>query len=237
VRFDWGPTGAAAIADGADVAVVIDVLSFTTTLTVALGRGITVLPYRWKDDRAAAYAEERDAVLAVGRLEARESGPAAVSLSPAAMAAASGIDRVVLPSPNGSAICFGLAESGVRVVGASLRNRAAVAGWLAPRLAHGETLAVVAAGERWTDGSLRPAIEDLLGAGAVLAGLRTLGVDGFSPEAALAANAFGSLEGDLSRVLHGGRRRSGRARRRRRGAAPRRPGLLAGPLRLLATGW
>ena len=33
VRFDWGPTGAAAIAAGADVAVVVDVLSFTTTLS------------------------------------------------------------------------------------------------------------------------------------------------------------------------------------------------------------
>ena len=60
VRFDWGPTGAAAIADGADVAVVVDVLSFTTTLCVAVERGMTVLPFRWKDERAAAYAEERD---------------------------------------------------------------------------------------------------------------------------------------------------------------------------------
>ncbi|HRD61661.1 MAG TPA: 2-phosphosulfolactate phosphatase, partial [Nocardioides sp.] len=47
VRFDWGPTGAAAIAEGADVAVVVDVLSFTTTLCVAVERGMTVLPYRW----------------------------------------------------------------------------------------------------------------------------------------------------------------------------------------------
>ncbi len=89
VRFDWGPTGAAAITvgpGGADIAVVVDVLSFTTTLTVALERGITVLPYRWHDAGAAAYAAEHDAVLAVGRLEQR-SGAAGVSLSPAAMAA------------------------------------------------------------------------------------------------------------------------------------------------------
>ena len=61
VRFDWGPTGAAAIAEGADVAVVVDVLSFTTTLCVAVERGMTVLPYPWKDERAAAYADERSA--------------------------------------------------------------------------------------------------------------------------------------------------------------------------------
>src|SRR3954468_15826736 len=79
VRFDWGPTGAAAVAEGVDLAVVVDVLSFTTTLTVAVERGITVLPYPWRDHGAAAYAAERDAVLAVGRFEAREAGPAAVS--------------------------------------------------------------------------------------------------------------------------------------------------------------
>ena len=48
VRFDWGPTGAAAVAEGADLAVVVDVLSFTTTLTVAVERGMKVFPYRWK---------------------------------------------------------------------------------------------------------------------------------------------------------------------------------------------
>ena len=115
VRFDWGPTGAAAVAEGADVAVVVDVLSFTTTLCVAVERGMTVLPYRWKDDRAATYAEQHSATLAVGRLEARSLPPAAaVSLSPAAMTRVSGIDRLVLPSPNGSSISFGLADLGAR---------------------------------------------------------------------------------------------------------------------------
>ena len=107
---------------------VVDVLSFTTTLCVAVERGMTVLPYRWKDERAAAYAEERAATLAVGRLEARSLPPKlGVSLSPAAMARVSGVDRVVLPSPNGSSISFGLADSGCTVVGACLRNRTAVA--------------------------------------------------------------------------------------------------------------
>lgn len=47
LRFDWGLPGAVAVAK--DVAVVVDVLSFTTTLTVALDAGISVLPYRWDD--------------------------------------------------------------------------------------------------------------------------------------------------------------------------------------------
>lgn len=194
VRFDWGPTGADAIAQGADVAVVVDVLSFTTTVTVAVERGMTVWPFPWKDERAAAYAAERDATLAVGRLEARDAGAGAVSLSPADMTRVSGVERVVLPSPNGSTICAGLADAGLTVVAACLRNRTAVA----HRLAHrGGTIAVVAAGERWPDGSLRPCAEDLWGAGAVLATLVDHGVDDLSPEARVAEAAFRVAEPTL----------------------------------------
>lgn len=185
VRFDWGPTGAVAIAVGADIAVVVDVLSFTTTLTVAVERGMTVFPYAWKDSRAEQYAAERDAVLAVGRFEGRDRG--GVSLSPAAMATVEGVERIVLPSPNGSSISFALGASGLAVVGACLRNHVAVARWLAPQVAAGATVAVVAAGERWPDGSLRPAIEDLWGAGAVVSALDP---DQATPEARYAALAF-----------------------------------------------
>jgi 2-phosphosulfolactate phosphatase len=195
VRLDWGPTGAAAISQGAQVAVVVDVLSFTTTLCVATEFGVRVYPNRWNDGTAEEYAAERDATLAVGRSEG--SG---VSLSPAsvlAQIARSSISRLVLPSPNGSAICFDLAASGLTVAGACLRNRSAVAGWLSRRLTAGAKVAVVAAGERWPDGSLRPAVEDLWGAGAVLAALVDLGVRGLSPEAEQAAAAFVAVEPDL----------------------------------------
>lgn len=106
VRFDWGLTGAQAlVADTqpGDVAVVVDVLSFTTTLSVALDRGITVYPYPWVTADAPAYAAQREAVLARGRRAGLSEG-GAVSLSPASFDGVSGIDRVVLPSPNGSAI-------------------------------------------------------------------------------------------------------------------------------------
>jgi 2-phosphosulfolactate phosphatase len=201
LRFDWGPTGAAAIAEAADVAVVVDVLSFTTTLCVAVERGMTVLPFRWKDERAASYAEEQAATLAVGRLEARQlPDGSGVSLSPAAMTRATGVDRVVLPSPNGSSIAFGLADSGCTVIGACLRNRTAVARWLQ---ANGGAVAVVAAGERWPDDSLRPCVEDLWGAGAVLAALADLGVGeaDLSPEARAAADAFRAVEPSLAASL------------------------------------
>lgn len=188
IRFEWGPTGAAEVA--APVTVVVDVLSFTTTLTVAVERGMTVHPFRWKDERAEAYAAERDAVLARGRSE--RTG---VSLSPASVRAATGVERLVLPSPNGSAIAFALAESGSTVVGASLRNATAVARW-----AVGRDVAVIAAGERWPDGSLRPAVEDLWGAGAVIAGLVDLGVTDLTAEARMAERAFRAA--DLPDDLH-----------------------------------
>lgn len=170
IRLEWGPTGASVVAADADVAVVVDVLSFTTTLSIAARRGTRVLPFQWKDDRAAAYAAEKGATLAVGRFEAQHLDDPPPSLSPAQLLTSRYVDRLVLPSPNGSTICAAVRDSGASatVVGASLRNRAAVARWLLPRLAEGATVAVVASGERWPDGTLRPAVEDLWGAGAVL---------------------------------------------------------------------
>ncbi len=77
-------------------------------------------------------------------------------------------EAVVLPSPNGSTCAAVAAETGATVVAASLRNAAAVGQWAA---AQQNTVSVIACGEQWPDGSLRPALEDLLGAGAVLSRL------------------------------------------------------------------
>ncbi len=197
VRLDWGLAGARALVADArpgDVAVVVDVLSFTTTLTVAVERGVTVYPYPWRAADAERYAAERGATLAAGRREGLASG--SVSLSPVSFLETSGLERVVLPSPNGSTIAFALADAGVTVVGASLRNAGGVAAWL--RSSSASRVCVVAAGERWPDGELRPAVEDLWGAGAVLSGLGELGL---SPEAAMAAAAFRAVEGRLADEL------------------------------------
>ncbi len=215
VRHEWGQVGARAVlpeagAEGAfTYAVVVDVLSFTTTLCVAAERGMTVLPYRWGDEEAAAYAEEHDAVLALGRMEAQAAigpgvaGRAPISLSPAHMAEALPVPRVVLPSPNGSTLCFELAATGSTVVGACLRNRHAVARWLQPRLGEGAVVAIIAAGERWADGSLRVAVEDQWGAGAVVDALEDLGVTGISGEALAAAEAFRAVEHRMLDMLSG----------------------------------
>lgn len=63
-------------------------------------------------------------------------------------------------------------------------------------------VAVVPAVERWPDGSLRPAVEDLWGAGAVVSGLVAAGWAGLSAEARTAASAFEAIADDVAGSLH-----------------------------------
>ncbi|KRE20995.1 2-phosphosulfolactate phosphatase [Agromyces sp. Soil535] len=101
----------------------------------------------------------------------------------------------VLPSPDGEAIATTLAARDLVVLAASLRNRTAVARRVrALQEERGERMmvAIVAAGED-TGGGLRFAIEDQLGAGAVVDALIALGIDHTSPEAAVACAAFEGL--------------------------------------------
>lgn len=195
IRFDWGLQGATAISAGAAAIVVVDVLSFTTTLSVALDAGIEVFPYRFRDASAAAFAATRGAVLAVGR---REAGPTGVSLSPVSVRRATEpggpltvTNKLVLPSPNGAAICRQLGEANALVVGASLRNASACAEWVAKAVQG--PVAVVASGERWPGDVLRPAVEDLWGAGLVIETLASLIGGRLSPEAASARAAYRAL--------------------------------------------
>lgn len=200
VRFDWGLAGALAVAGEVDVAVVVDVLSFTTTLSVAVDLGTVVLPYRWNDESARDFARQHDAVLAVGRSRA---GFGQVSLSPASWRSCPVPPaRLVLPSPNGSTIAHHLAASSVVCLGACLRNATAVASWIGDRRPRGaKTVAVIAAGERWPGGELRPAAEDAWGAGAVIAQLAAHGWSGLSPEAELARAAYESVQGRERELL------------------------------------
>jgi 2-phosphosulfolactate phosphatase len=186
-RCEWGIVGHDSLAP-ADVTIVVDVLSFTTCVDVAVGRGVTVLPYRWKDESAEAFARQHSAQLAGPRQTAR------YSLSPASFLEAPAGLRCVLPSPNGAALALRAADTDAVVLAGCLRNASAVAR-RAARL--GTTFNVCTAGERWPDGSLRPAIEDWLGAGAILAGLPGTK----SPEALTAIAAFESARHTIADVV------------------------------------
>lgn len=132
VRLDWGRAGAAAISDDVEVVVVVDVLSFSTTVSVDVDAGIEVVPCRWGDQCGAELAVEYDAVLAVGRRAAQgSSGPdGRISLSPESVRAAvdAGVapGRLVLPSPNGSTIAADIDTSGAVCLARYLRHAGAV---------------------------------------------------------------------------------------------------------------
>lgn len=182
----WGLAGALA-AEEVTCAVVVDVLSFSTTLSVAVDRDVEVLPLPWQHPSATEFAREHRATLAVGRTED------GVSLSPVSVRDAAELQRLVLPSPNGSTISHALADAGIPVLGGGLRNATAVADWIASH--RPEHVVVVAAGERWPDGSLRVALEDLLGSGAVLERLPSDVV--LTPDARAARAAFRDAEPEL----------------------------------------
>ena len=195
IKFEWGEHGARVLARTCRALVIVDVLSFSTAVDVAVSRGALVLPSPLRNMSALAeYAAAQRAELAVGRRLVNSAQP--YSLSPATLANLPRGARLVLPSPNGATLSLIAAEHGCALYAACLRNATAVAGAIGD-----EHVGVIAAGERWPDGSLRPALEDLLGAGALIAALGARG-HGCSPEAEAAALTFrGAL--DLARMIEG----------------------------------
>jgi len=199
-RMEWGQAGVAHLAAVVDVVVIVDVLSFSTAVEVALSRGAAVLPC-WEGDNAAELAERSRAALAVPRRLMDECHP--FSLSPQSMEGLNPGERLVLPSPNGAAISQIASDRCQNVLCGCLRNADAVA---AQARQLGETIAVIAAGERWPTSTaktrkasgLRPALEDLIGAGAILNGFPK---QWLSPEAIAAVASFRAAEDSLETLL------------------------------------
>ena len=183
VRCEWGEQGVARLAPISDAVIIVDVMSFSTCVTVAATRGATVFPYRWKDDSRVAFAQSVGAELAGSR------GKSRFSLSPASLLQIPPGTRLVLPSPNGSTLT--LSTGHTPTFAGCFRNSKAVA---LAAMRCGEKIAVIPAGERWKeDHTLRPAFEDLVGAGAVIQHL----TGSLSPEARLALDAFRGAVSDL----------------------------------------
>ena len=188
VRCEWGGHGVAALAPISDVVIIVDVLSFSTSVDIAVTRGATIFPYREKDAGAAEFAASRNAELAdPQRVTSR------YSLAPESLLQIRAGERLVLPSRNGSTLV--LAAGPTPVLAGCLRNARAVA---RAAMRCGPRIAVIPAGERWKDDmSLRPAFEDLMGAGAIISHLRGR----LSAEAFAALAAFKEALPDLTRHL------------------------------------
>lgn len=198
-RLEWGRRGARAASVRGDVLVVVDVLSFSTAVTAALAGGGVVVPCPEGED-AAALAARIGAEAAVGRRDVPAHGR--FSLSPLSYAGIAPGTRVVLGGPNG-ATCARYGREAPTLLLGSLVNAPAAGSVLQEMLAGDPTLGVtiLACGERWRspseDGTLRVALEDMLGAGAVLAHLAAEK----SPEARLCESAFLGARDHLAELL------------------------------------
>lgn len=205
LRFEWGRSGVEVLGPESDVVIVVDILSFSTCVDIALSRGATVYPYcqgapliRVRSEStlsAADFAGTVGARLAVPRRSMNAANP--YSLSPVSFVNVPSGEPVVLPSPNGAALSLAAAPLCEHVLTACLRNASAVADRAASL---GRIIAIIAAGEQWAGhlAGLRPAIEDLLGAGAVVARLTDRSQ---SPEAMAAGALFRAAETNLSHLL------------------------------------
>lgn len=189
VRFEWGDRGLDTLGPASDLIILVDVLSFSTCVEVATSRGATVFPYPWNDESADHFARERGAVLATKQRRAMGG----YSLSPQSLALIPTDTRLVLPSPNGATLSLRATKYAATTT-ACFRNFEAVANYARQR---GQTVTVIGCGERWPDGSLRFAWEDLVGAGAVIANLSGEP----SPEARAAADVFRQTNGSLLQRL------------------------------------
>jgi 2-phosphosulfolactate phosphatase len=182
VRCEWGEKGVSLLAPASDVIIVVDVLSFSTSVEIAVTQGAVVYPYRWKDETAVQFANSVDAEVA------DENNKSGYRLSPATLLALPFGIRLVLPSPNGGRLS--LSTGSTPTIAGCLRNARAVA---ESAMAMGTNVAVIPAGERWDDDTLRPCVEDLIGAGAIIKYLSGK----LSPEAMVARAAFEAASSNL----------------------------------------
>ena len=187
LRCEWGQQGINQLASISDVVIIVDVLSFSTAVEIATNNGAIIFPYQWKDISANDYAKSIKAELATKR-----TSTTGYSLSPQSLIKISKGTKLVLPSPNGSSLTL-LTENKLTLAGC-LRNCEAVARFAQNYSAR---VTVIPAGEKWEDGSLRPSLEDLIGAGAILSYLS----GSLSPEAETAVVVFNSFKNDLLNTL------------------------------------
>lgn len=184
VRFEWGRAGLARLAPS-DVVIVVDVLRYSTTITRALEEGaevVALLPAQQPVSPNGA---------AVARL-AQDGGSAEVLLG--CLRNASAVARA----------CLGLQQAwGRRTSVAVIAAGEVVPGEVVPGAPGAGAEPVAGAGGVPVAGAgeVRFAVEDLLGAGAVIAALSDLGTDHTSPEAAAACEAFLGLRRATGHLL------------------------------------
>ncbi len=196
----WGPAGAAAAAERGEIVVIVDTLSFGTSVATAVTYGAQMYPCASYDEAAEmAACVNGQAAVARGEVPARGR----FSLSPLTYLGISPGTRVVLRAVNGGA-CTLAASAAPVVVAAGLVNAGATAEALRKlmQVDAKRKVTVVACGEQEpgaTGPLLRFAAEDLIGAGAIIAALDCVK----APEAEVAEGTFLHLRRRLEDALLG----------------------------------
>jgi 2-phosphosulfolactate phosphatase len=178
--------------------VIVDTLSFSTAVVTAVEQGAVIYPCP-ENEEAAKWARQLGAEVAVRRDGVPSRGR--YSLSPATYTDIPPGTQVVLPSLNGGG-CIRAAQDAPHLLVGALINAGAVADTISGLLkTSGLKATVIACGEiESTSASevyLRMAVEDYLGAGAILSWLTCQ----MSPEALVCRKAFEGCRQDLSSIL------------------------------------
>lgn len=188
IKLEWGLPGIEQLTPVSDVIIIIDTLSYSTCVDIAVSNGAAIYPYKYKDDSAIDYAKSVGAELA--NCDRNSSG---FTLSPVSLINIPSGTKLVLPSPNGSTLS--LAAGNIPTICGGLRNAKAVAEYA---MSVGKNISVIPAGERWQEqfaskGTIRFAIEDFVGAGAIISYLK----GNLSPESKSALAVFESVKENL----------------------------------------
>jgi 2-phosphosulfolactate phosphatase len=198
-RVEWGRRGAREAAERGDIVIIVDVLSFSSTVISALNYGALIFPYPPTLD-GKDYAKKINAEYILGRAEASKAG--VPTLSPVSFNEQHSNRKYVLSSLNG-AFCTWIASNVPALLIGSLLNASSVA-YAANQLRFqtNASITVIPCGEQWSNGreeeeTLRPAIEDYLGAGAILSSLS----GEKSPEAEVCTGAFLHAKSKLDKLI------------------------------------
>ncbi|GGJ23310.1 2-phosphosulfolactate phosphatase [Paenibacillus hunanensis] len=201
IKLEWGQRGARAAAERGDIVIIIDVLSFSSTVVTAIQYGAEIYPYPPPiNEQAKAYAQSVDADIVWGRAESLTYG--GHSLSPGSFTAADKGKRFVMCSLNGAACTWMAADAQAVLIGCALNASVVAEAANRLRIASGCSITVVPCGEKWSDAleqenTLRPSIEDDLGAGMILS--RLTGTK--SPEAEVCLGAYQNTKERMKELL------------------------------------
>jgi 2-phosphosulfolactate phosphatase len=200
-RVEWGQRGAREAAERGDITIIVDVLSFSSTVVTATIHGASISPYPPPiNDAAKLYAQEIGADLVWSRADAEKYG--GHSLSPLSFKPDDSAKKFVFCSMNGAA-CTWVAKKVPALLIGCLLNASAVAEVANQlKISTGANITVIPCGEKWLDcleneNKLRPAIEDYLGAGSILSKLNGTK----SPEAQVCIGSFEHSQKKLKELI------------------------------------